>query len=287
MASRSENNTYSQEEVEDDGFSSLGLEKLDGVKRVLCCDFDTLVYWALVCYEEDGSKKELKLEDLPFLEHKLSEMVLNIFNKIESYFRLERTYVFIRGKNNYRKNLFNSYKSNRPEKHFLTNYLYDFLKTRFNAIEVNNFEAEDGCASIGWKLKENCIIAFCDHDLLEIPHCIMYDYRQNKFLIQSEKDALWEKYKKLNIGENGDFANFSPSYGIKKFLANFHKDMTVEEYEAESFNTFIYCWSDKVKVKNKTIRTPNLEKAEEMFKLAKEILWLKEVDSLELTNQNQ
>lgn len=284
MASRSNinNSDYTNnEEVEEhnDNFSSLGIDiSKEKPKKILCIDADTLIYWTLVSYHEDGSKRDLTIENLPELEGKLSEMILGIFNKIENYFFLEKIWVFIRGKNNYRKNLYNLYKSNRPPKHELVPHLYNFLIERFNAVESHNFEAEDFCSTIGRQLGTNCIIAFCDHDLLEVENCIMYDYRLEKFFIQSEKEALWEKYKKLNIGESGDFANFSPSYGITKFLANFHKDMSIEEYEAETMNTYLYCWSDKIKVKNKTIKTPNPEKAEEMLKLAKEIIWLKDVN---------
>lgn len=273
MASR---NSVTEEEIEhNDRFESLGIEK--GLKKVLCCDFDTLIYWTLVSYNEDGSKRELVLEDLPELEGKLSEMVLGIFNKLEQYFVLDKIWIFIRGKNNFRKNLYNLYKSNRPEKHPLTNYLYESLKTKFGAVEVDGYEAEDACYTIGKKLGQECIIAYCDHDLLETPNCILYNYQKDFFLIQSEKEALWEKYKKINLGENGDFANFTPSYGLKKFERDFNKEMTEEEYEKQTYETFLYCWSDKTKVKNKTIRTPNPEKAQEMLKLAKEIIFLKEV----------
>lgn len=60
---------------------------------------------------------------------------------------------------------------------------------------------------------------------------------------------------------------------------DFHKEMTIEEYEKQSFETFLWCWSDKMKVKNKIQRTPNIEKATEMFNLAKEILWLKNIEN--------
>lgn len=247
--------------------------------KVLVCDFDTLIYWTLVVKDEFNVQKELTEADLPELEGKLNELVLKVFNSIEEYFNLEKIYVFIRGRGNYRKELYKAYKSNRPEKHPLTNALYSYLIKTFNAIPVDGFEAEDACATIAWRLGRDCIVAYCDHDLLELKDCILYNYRTNIFSIQSEQNALWEKYKKLNIGENGDFANLTPSYAIKKFEKDFNKDMTIEEYEKQSFETFLWCWSDKMKVKNKIQRTPNIEKATEMFNLAKEILWLKNIEN--------
>lgn len=274
---------YNQEHKEitihDDKFEEILPVIAKATPKTLVCDFDTLVYWALVGYNEDKSKREFTIEDLPELEGKLSEMVTGILNIVNDKFNVEKTYIFIRGENNYRKKLYNDYKSNRPEKHFLVPYLYDYLKRTFGAIEVTNFEAEDACATFGWVLKENCIIAFCDHDLLECSEVIMYNYQKNIWIFNDVKEGLWQKYMKFNIGENGDFANFTPQYGLSKFLKDFNRDMTVEEYEKQSFETYLWCWSDKTKVKNKIIRTPNIEKATKMFNLAKEILWLKDVNS--------
>lgn len=267
------------EEIHNDRFEEILPVITKASKKTLVVDADTLVYWTLVGYNEDKSKREFTIEDLPELQGKLSELVLGIFNKIEAKFSLEKIYVFIRGTNNYRKNLYKEYKSNRPEKHFLTTHLYDWLKLTFSAIEVHNFEAEDACATFGWNLKENCIIAYCDHDILEVSEVILYNYQKDIWLFNDVKEGLWQKYRKLVIGEAGDFANFTPQVGIKYFEANFNKDFTIEQYEAQAFEAYLYAWADKTKVKNKTIRTPNVEKATEMFKLAKEILWLKDVNS--------
>ena len=282
MASRGNiNNNYNNEEIHNDKFEEILPIVAKATPKTLVCDFDTLIYWTLVGYNEDKSKREFTIEDLPELQGKLSELVTGIFNKIESKFTLEKIYVFIRGNNNYRKSLYKEYKSNRPEKHFLTNHLYDWLKQTFEAIEVDGFEAEDACATWGWALKENCIIAYCDHDILEVSETILYNYQKDIWLFNDVKEGLWQKYRKLVIGEAGDFANFTPQVGNKYFETNFNKDFTIEEYEKQAFEAYLYAWADKTKVKNKTIRTPNVEKATEMFKLGKEILWLRNVNSLE------
>lgn len=260
------NYKYGQEYVEhDDGIKDLLPIIVKKIPKILVCDFDTLIYWTLVEKNEDGSPKELTEEDLGYLEGKLHEMVLGIFNKIETHFTLEKIYVFIRGDNNYRKSLYKEYKSNRKEKHPLSNNLYNYLINTFNAIPVKGYEAEDACATFAWKLKENCIVAYCDHDLLEIDSAIMYNYQRNYFQILSPEVALHNKYKKLIVGEAGDNANFTPKVGISYFNKNFSIGMSIEEYEKKSKKCFIKCWKTE-------------EKAEEMLKLAKEIIWLKEVN---------
>src|SRR6187399_2494577 len=140
MASRNSLNSSqspdSQEVVEhDDRFNEILPVIVKSTPKTLVCDFDSLIYWTLVEYNEDKTRKELTLEHLPDLQGKLSEMVTGILNKLYDKFLVKNTYIFIRGSNNYRKSLYKEYKSNRPEKHFLVNYLYDYLKESFGALE--------------------------------------------------------------------------------------------------------------------------------------------------------
>jgi hypothetical protein len=207
--------------------------------------------------------------------------MLKILNNIENYFIIKSLYIFIRGKDNFRKKLYPEYKFNRPKKDPLSVYLYDYMKEKYQAVESHGYEAEDYCATIAWKLGKDCIIAYVDHDLLEVGNnVILYNYQQDRFMQLSDKDALWEKYKKLNLSEPGDNVLLTPGYGIKSFERDFHIDMTIEEYEAQTLETFIWCWSDKLKVKGKKIqRFPNESLAKEKLELAKQIIWLQNVEN--------
>ena len=280
MASRNELNKETEEQQDvDDGILSVLSDFSEKPSKIVLVDADTLIYWALILTDENGNKKEPTEEDLPYLEGKLSELLLGIFNKIEQYFTISYSWVYIKGEGNFRKDLYPAYKSNRPEKHRLVSKLYEYFEKTFNVKRAEGYEAEDFCATIGRKLGSECIIAYCDHDLEEVSDCILYNYQKNKFKILDKATALHNKYKKLVLGEPGDGANFSVGVGLKHWESNYYIGMTEEQYEEQVYKTYEWCWSDKVKVKNKIQRTPNPEKAREMLELAKQIIWLKEVEN--------
>ena len=266
----------------DDGISKILKDFTIKEEKVVVFDADSVIY--LVLYPgldpETSLPNPLYTEnDLEFLYGKLDEYMLKVLNNIENYFTIKALYVFIRGKNNFRKELYSLYKANRPPKDPLSVPLYQYMIDKYQAVESHGFEAEDYCATIAWKLGKDCIIAYVDHDLEEVSDAILYNYQKNRFIQLSEKEAIYNKYKKLNIGENGDFANFTPSYADKSFERDFHIDMTIEEYEAQTLETFIWCWSDKLKVKGKKIqRFPNESLAKEKLELAKKIIWLQKVN---------
>ena len=266
----------------DDGISKILKDFTVKEEKVVVGDMDSIIYYVLY----PGIDPETSLpnppyteNDLEFLYGKLDEYMLKVLNNIENYFTIKALYVFVKGKNNFRKELYSLYKANRPPKDPLSVPLYQYMIDKYQAVESHGFEAEDYCATIAWKLGKDCIIAYVDHDLEEVSDAILYNYQKNRFIQLSEKEAIYNKYKKLNIGENGDFANFTPSYADKSFERDFHIDMTIEEYEAQTLETFIWCWSDKLKVKGKKIqRFPNESLAKEKLELAKKIIWLQKVN---------
>ena len=266
----------------DDGISKILKDFTIKEEKVVVFDADSVIYHVLYpgLDPETSLPNPLYTEnDLEFLYGKLDEYMLKVLNNIENYFTIKALYVFIRGKNNFRKELYSLYKANRPPKDPLSVPLYQYMIDKYQAVESHGFEAEDYCATIAWKLGKDCIIAYVDHDLEEVSDAILYNYQKNRFIQLSEKEAIYNKYKKLNIGENGDFANFTPSYADKSFERDFHIDMTIEEYEAQTLETFIWCWSDKLKVKGKKIqRFPNESLAKEKLELANKIIWLQKVN---------
>lgn len=277
IVQKSEPNFY---EGHDNGISTVIDVNSPREKVVVLWDFDSIIHLTLYAGKDNFGNRNLEYtqHDLEYLKGKLTEMTLKILNNVEEYFDILSCYIFIKGNSNFRKELYPDYKKNRPEPNSLVNDLYKYAIEMHQAIPADNCEAEDMVYQASKQINHEGLILYVDHDLLEIPSKF-YNYKTNIFSKLSEKEALWEKYKKLNVGEKGDNANLTPSYGIKNFEKDFHKDMSVEEYEKQSFETFLWCWSDKIKVKKKIQRTPNIEKATEMFNLAKEILWLKNIEN--------
>lgn len=267
------------EQEKNDGIENVININEERQSKIVIWDADSILHYVLYSGKDElGNKNpEYTEADLEYLQGKLTEMVLKTLNNIEKYFNILRCYIFIGGKDNFRKQLYPDYKKNRPSPNPLIYKLKEYFILAHGAILADGYEAEDYVYTLSNKIDNNGIVVYVDHDLEEIPS-IMYNYKKDIWSKISEKEALYNKYKKLILGEQNDRANFTPSIGIKYFEKNFYIDMTIEEYEAATWEAYLYAWSDKVKVKNKIQRTPNPEKAKEMLELAKQIIWLKQVE---------
>lgn len=258
---------YEEIPIHDDGIAPIIAGLTEKQSKVVLCDFDTLIYFTLHSGKDEYGNKnpDFTEDDLEYLKSKLSEMIMKVVNNIEKYFDIEALYIFIRGNNNFRKQIFPEYKANRPPKPPLVNNLYDYIKETYQAICADSCEAEDMIFSFCKKLNNDCIIAYCDHDLEEIQDAILYNYQKDFWKRLTPKQALHNKYYKLICGEPGDGANFTPKIGKAYFNKNFTLGMSEEEYEEKSKIAFLKCWKTE-------------EKSEEMFNLAKQIIFLKQIE---------
>ena len=257
-------------EEHDDNFSSIvDLSIEENYKkedRVVLWDADSLIYHCLYSGKDElGNKNpEYTDADLEMLQGKLSEMVLKVLNNIEKYYNILSCYIFIKGKNNFRKEIFSDYKANRPEPSPLNQKLYDYIKIAHGAIESDSCEAEDMVYTLSKKIDHNGIIVYVDHDLEEIPS-IFYNYQKNKWSKINEKEAIYNKYKKLCLSEPGDNVKTSPGIGKAYYQKNFNIDFNEAQYEKALYQAYVKAWKG-----NKT-------KAAEMLRLAKKLLLLKDM----------
>lgn len=234
-----------------------------GSHKVLLWDADSLVYFCLNSGKNEKGEKnpEYTEQDLPYLYEKLTEMIYRHINKIEEIYSIEKIYMFIKGKGNFRKELYPEYKKNRVDKPILSEYLYEYLKKEYNAISSDNCEAEDMVYTFS-KVYKNSIIVYVDHDLEEIPG-LFYNYKTQEFKEITEKESIYNYYKKLVLSEPGDNVKTTPGIGIAYFNKNFNIDFTVEQYEENLHKAYLKAWKkDEVK-------------AIEQLNLAREILSLK------------
>jgi len=194
-------------------------------------------------------------------------MVMKVLNKIEEHYIILACYMFIKGKENFRKTLYSEYKANRPTPNPVVYKLYEYAKVAHNMIESNNCEAEDMVFSLSKKIEHNGLIVYIDHDLEEIPS-LMYNYGKDTWKRINEKQAKWNFYKKLNINEPGDNVQLTKGCGIKWFEKNNNIDFTIEEYRKALFNTYLKVWKDE-----------NI--AKEKMELGRKLLSLWDIDSKE------
>lgn len=258
-----------EEYVHDDNIKSIITDFSTRESKIILWDADSIVHFVLYSGKDEitGERNpEYTEDDLEDLELKLNELVFKVLNNVEKYYDIEALYIFIRGKNNFRKKLYQKYKANRPIPNPLGKKIYDLFIKNHNAIESDDAEAEDYVYSFSKKINHQGIILYIDHDLEEIPS-IMYNYKKDTWIKISEKEAIYNLYKKLCIGEIGDNVNLTPKIGIKYFEKNFDIDMSIEEYETALFQTYLKAWKDE-----------NI--ANEKLILAKELLQLKNVEEL-------
>lgn len=222
----------------DDNFSSLGLNKEDRTRVVVAFDADYLIYFALYSKDKDGNVVEWTIDRIEELQGKLSEMFLKVLNNLEKYFDLGVVYTFIRGKGNFRRDLCKIYKSKRPEKHPLTDILYDWLKTAHGAIESTGAESDDYCATVCYKTQGNCIVVSPDKDLLQLS-CIIYNPQKDYYRKITPKEAKFQLYMQYVCGDVSDSVAGCKGLGIAYYNKNFHIDMTDEEYETALLTAYI------------------------------------------------
>lgn len=260
-----------EEYVHDDNIKNVINDFSIRESKVVLWDADSIVHFVLYSgkNEETGERNpEYTEDDLETLGLKLNELVFKVLNNVEKYYDIEALYIFIRGKNNFRKELYQEYKANRPASNPLISKIYDLFKQNHGAIEANGAEAEDYIYSLSKKINHQGIILYIDHDLEEIPS-IMYNYKKDTWLKISEKEAIHNLYKKLCIGETGDNVNLTPKIGIRYFEKNFNIDMSIEEYENTLYETYLKVWNEK-------------HLANEKLTLAKQLLQLKNVEELSI-----
>ena len=100
-------------EIHDDGIGNI-IYDLNAPKesKVVLWDADSVVHFVLYSGKDEitGERNpEYTEEDLEMLQGKLTEFVLKTLNSVEKYFNILALYIFIKGKNNFRKQLYPQY----------------------------------------------------------------------------------------------------------------------------------------------------------------------------------
>lgn len=189
--------------------------------KVVLIDADSLMYFSSYGSEEDQLLSETKL----------SEKIYDILNIVGQSYNVEKYYVFVKGKNNFRYKIFSAYKKNRPAKHPIIDILNQYLVENFQAIESHNAEADDYVFSYSQfpPYKGRAIICSVDKDMLQIPG-IHYDYQKNKYHHISEEDGSYNLAIQMIMGDAADGIQGLKGYGPVKAQKLVSKGMTTYQY---------------------------------------------------------
>lgn len=234
--------------------------------KVVLWDFDTMLHHCIYSgYNEEGIKnRDYTMDDLDFLQGKLTEMYLEKLNKVEEHYNILALYIFIKGEGNFRKNLYPDYKSKRLPPNPLLAPLYEYAEVAFKAIKSDGFEADDMIATFSRKINHNGIILAIDGDLHQLPS-IFYNYQKDTWKKVSEEEARYNTAKKVLMGDNGDGVNFSMGIGEAYVKKNLQIGMSDYQYIKNIYKGYLKAW------KNDNIQ------AKKYMKLAYELLRLHDV----------
>lgn len=233
--------------------------------RIILWDADSVVHFVLYSGKDEFGNRnpEYTEADLEMLQGKLTEFVLKTLNSVEKYYNILACYIFIKGKNNFRKELLPTYKANRPPVNPIINNLYEYFKIAHQAIESFGAESEDYVYTVSKKIDNNGIILSIDHDTDEISG-IHYNYKKDIWKKITPEQAKMSKYQKLIVSESGDNVNLAKGLGIKHFEKFYNSNMTDEEIETQLLKSYTKVWKTE-------------ELAKEKLELAKQLLYLKEI----------
>lgn len=189
--------------------------------KVVLIDADSLMYFSSYGSEEDQLLSETKL----------SEKIYDILNIVGQSYNVDKYFVFVKGKNNFRYKIFPAYKKNRPPKHPIIDILNQYLIDNFDAIQSHNAESDDYVFSYSQlpEYKDRSIICSVDKDMHQIPG-IHYDYQKNKYHIISEEDGLYNLAIQMIMGDAADGIPALKGYGIKKAEKIIKRGMSKYQY---------------------------------------------------------
>ena len=176
-------------------------------EMVVLIDADSLMYFSSYGSEEDQILSETKL----------SEKIYDILNVIENTYKIEKYYVFVKGKDNFRYKIYPGYKGRRPEKHPIIDVLNQYLVDSFGAIESHYAESDDYAYTYSQlpEYKGRTIICSVDKDMLQIPG-VHYDYQKNRYHVIDEHMGNYNLAIQMIMGDAADGVKGLKGYGIKK-----------------------------------------------------------------------
>ena len=180
-----------------------------------------------------------------------------IDNSIDAILRATHSHddyvIYLTGKGNFRHDIYDEYKSHRPEKPMMYKVLKEYMM--MDATLVEGQEADD---AMGINQDANSIICSYDKDMLMIPgkH---YQFNKREFITITPEQGILNFYKQLLTGDSTD--NIPGLKGVGPKTAEKILDgVTTEEemYEKVLFEYWARCTEKKEDVKDIILRNARL-----------------------------
>jgi 5'-3' exonuclease len=162
---------------------------------------------------------------------KFDEIFMSIVNRLEETYQIERVITFNNSKGNFRKLLDPNYKANRKKQEHpkLLFEMHEHIAEIYSTKNSYGVETDDLVATY-WKTltdelgHNNVIIVSLDKDYKQLP-CLMYNYhyKHKTILDISEKEAMYNFYEQMIVGDTADNVNYFKGKGkafAKKYFVH-------------------------------------------------------------------
>lgn len=204
-------------------------------RRLLIIDFDTYIFLAIT-----ASKELMQVSEFGYVEGYNIQKGMNFLK--DTIQRLKEVlnasdYVLVVGdKNNFRKMLYPSYKSNRPERPEIWYKVMEQVNLRYQLESLPNLEADDTCRIMyedtNFFPSHEKVIVSVDKDFYSVP-CKLYRDLHNKIDKKIEtisvEDARKHLIKQIIMGDKTDGYNGIPGYGEVKTNKFITDETTVDD----------------------------------------------------------
>ena len=223
---------------------------------ILLFDADSLVF-ASCCRTKKTPDELPYYTDLNDAISKFDEQFMKIVNDLEQIYEVDKVISFNGCKGNFRKQLNKTYKLNRKSQNIppLLHEMHQYVKDTYNSKFSFGIETDDLVARY-WKTlseefgRDQVMIVSIDKDYKQFP-CLMYNYhhKHKTILDISEKEAMYNFYEQMIMGDTADNVNFFKGKG-KKFAENYYKNCTTKyQYTKKLYELFKQQYKGKAKLK--------------------------------------
>jgi len=186
---------------------------------IVLVDADSLVWSS--CYRQKEHPDDDGLNTLEEAKSKFDEVYMQIINRIEETYEIDRVITFSNSIGNFRKEISNTYKANRVKRDIpeILSELHNYVTFAYDGKQGKGVETDDLVARY-WKAltevegRDNVIIVSIDKDYKQLP-CLIYNYHSKHqcYYKISEEEARRNFYTQMIVGDNADNVNFCKGYG--------------------------------------------------------------------------
>lgn len=199
---------------------------------------------------ELGEKNPEYLEsEYHLAEGLVTEWILKIINNCQEYYDVKGVYICLKGKNNFRNGILETYKQHRTESLPIVKHLHKYIVENHSGIEAPSGEADDLVKTIAKASGYNTITCGIDKDL-KVIEGIHYDYKKDVWSKVTKDEGLYNFWSQVIKGDSSDFRGLSPGIGDVWVKKNLRLGMSDFDYKKAAIIAYRKAWKgDEKKAK--------------------------------------